>query len=76
MPVETPSLVLPDHNMFYVGFVESARKLLTRFLLVLGACHRPVLDTTARVFTERFYGALFVGKQLGMTAEVEGRFRA
>ena len=28
---------------------------------------RPVLDVTARAFTERFYGALFVGKQLGCT---------
>ena len=28
---------------------------------------RPVLDFTARAFTERFYGALFVGKQLGCT---------
>ena len=27
--------------------------------------HRPVLDVTARAFTERFYGALFVGKCLG-----------
>jgi len=33
------------------------------------ATSRPVLDTTARVFTERFYGALFVGKSIASAFE-------